>query len=88
MGYRIDGLVTCRSFWLDATASFKTEGDESLKTKVKTKRCAIKAFAEQNNCDAVLLTDGTIKKFMGERNNAITIYKLRDNKFYDWEVNK
>lgn len=49
-------------------------------------RWQLKAFAVQNNCDAVLLTDGTIKKFMGERSNATTIYKLKDNKFYDWEI--
>lgn len=56
-----------------------------MKKKVKDRRQALKAFAEQNNCDAVLLTDGTIKRFMGERYNAVTIYKLSEQKFYDWD---
>lgn len=59
-----------------------------MKKKVKDKRQALKAFAEQNNCDAVLLTDGTIKKFMGERTYAVTIYKLSEQKFYDWGAKK
>ena len=57
-----------------------------MKKKDNKKQQALKAFAEKNNCDAVLLTDGTIKRFMGERYNAVTIYKLTEQKFYNWEI--
>ncbi len=56
-----------------------------MKKKAKNNRQELKAFAEKNNCDAVLLTDGTIKRFLGERWNAVSIYKLKEHKFYDWE---
>lgn len=29
MGYRMDGLLMCRGFWLNATAAFKTDRNES-----------------------------------------------------------
>ncbi len=38
-----------------------------------------------NEVKRVLKPDGTIKRFMGERYNAVTIYKLSEQKFYDWE---
>lgn len=56
-----------------------------MKNKLKNAHKELKDFAKKNNGDAVLLTDGTIKKLMGERWNAVTIYKLKDNKFYDLE---
>lgn len=59
-----------------------------MKKKVQDKRQELKTFAERNGCDAVLLTDGAIKKFMGERWNAVTIYKLSEKKFFDWEGKK
>lgn len=42
----------------------------------------LKEFAEQNNCDSVMLIDGTIKRFMGERFLAVAIYKVEQKKIY------
>ena len=33
----------------------------------------LKEFAEENKCDSVMLIDGTVKQFMGERNFAVAI---------------
>lgn len=42
----------------------------------------LREFAEENKCDSVMLIDGTIKPYMGERYLAIAIYKFKDEKFY------
>lgn len=55
-----------------------------MKKKKKTKEELLREFAETNNCDAVMLTDGTIKKYCGERENAVALFKIRTGKCYDW----
>lgn len=52
--------------------------------KKQNKRRQLRAFAEKNDCDAVLLIDGTIKEYLGERYNAVLLYKLKAKKFYEW----
>ena len=42
----------------------------------------LREFAEENKCDSVMLINGIIKPFMGERYLAIAIYKCKDEKFY------
>ena len=42
----------------------------------------LREFAEENKCDSVMLIDGTIKKFMGERNLVVAIYKFEKKKLY------
>lgn len=42
----------------------------------------LKEFAEENKCDSVMLINGIVKRFMGERNLAIAIYKFEGKKFY------
>lgn len=42
----------------------------------------LKELAEENKRDSVMLIDGTIKQFMGERNLAIAIYKFAEKKLY------
>ena len=42
----------------------------------------LKEFAEENKCDSVMLIDGTIKQFLGERFLAIAIYRYEDKKLY------
>lgn len=43
----------------------------------------LKEFAEENKCDCVMLIDGTIKRYMGERFLAIAIYKVLEKKLYE-----
>lgn len=43
----------------------------------------LREFAEENKCDSVMLIDGTIKRYMGERNLAIAIYKVQEKKLYE-----
>lgn len=40
----------------------------------------LKAFAEENKCDSVMLIDGTVKQYMGERFLAVAIYKVAEKK--------
>lgn len=42
----------------------------------------LKQYGDKNGCDAVLLLDGTIKKYMGERWNIVAIYKVNIRKVY------
>lgn len=42
----------------------------------------LKEFAEQNKCDSVMLIDGTVKQYIGERNLAVAIYKVAEEKLY------
>lgn len=43
----------------------------------------LRKFAEENQCDSVLLIDGTVKKYMGERFLAVAIYKFKEKKLYE-----
>ena len=52
--------------------------------KANSKEELLREFAVANDCDAVMLTDGTIKKYRGERCNAVALYKIRTRKYYDW----
>lgn len=52
----------------------------SKQTKSIYKR--LKEFAEENKCDSVMLIDGTIQRFIGDRNLAIAIYKFSEKKLY------
>lgn len=51
----------------------------------KTKEERLREYAEKHNCDAVMLTDGTIKKYEGERYTALAVYKLNYKKYYEWK---
>lgn len=42
----------------------------------------LKKFAEENKCDSVMLINGIVKKFMGERFLAVAIYKYERKKLY------
>lgn len=42
----------------------------------------LREFAEENKCDSVMFIDGTIHKFLGDKNLAIAIYKFKDEKLY------
>ncbi len=52
--------------------------------KAKATEELLREFAVENDCDAVMLTDGTIKKYCGERSNAVALFKIRTRKYYDW----
>lgn len=45
----------------------------------------LREFAKKNNCDAVMLTDGTIKKYEGERYYSIALYKIKDRRYLEWK---
>lgn len=42
----------------------------------------LREFAEENRCDSVMLINGIVKPFMGERYLAIAIYKFGEKKLY------
>lgn len=42
----------------------------------------LKEFAEENKCDSVMLINGIVKPYLGERNLAIAIYKFAEKKLY------
>lgn len=42
----------------------------------------LREFAEENKCDSVMLIDGTIHKFLGDKNLAIAIYKFGEKKLH------
>lgn len=54
----------------------------SMDKQTKSIYKRLREFAKENKCDSVMLIDGTVKKFMGERYLAIAIYKFKDEKFY------
>lgn len=54
----------------------------SMDKQTKSIYKRLREFAEENKCDSVMLIDGTIKPYMGERYLAIAIYKFKDEKFY------
>lgn len=55
-----------------------------MNKQTKTKYKNLIKFAEENKCDSVLLIDGTIKCYLGERNLAVAIYKIKDKKLYEF----
>lgn len=42
----------------------------------------LKEFAEENRCDSVMLINGIVKRYLGERHLAIAIYKFEEKKLY------
>lgn len=54
------------------------------KEKPKSDLQLLREFAEKNNCDAVMLSDGTIKKYEGERYYAMALYKVIDHRYLEW----
>ena len=56
-----------------------------MKKNKKSNLQLLREFAEKNNCDAVMLTDGTIKKYEGERYYAMALYKIKDHRYLEWK---
>lgn len=54
----------------------------NVDNSVEDKLSQLKKYGDKNGCDAVLLLDGTIKKYMGERWNIVAIYKINIRKIY------
>ncbi len=54
----------------------------SMDKQTKSIYKRLREFAEENKCDSVMLINGIVKPFMGERYLAIAIYKFEDEKFY------
>lgn len=55
----------------------------SMNKQTKSIYKGLRKFAEENKCDSVMLIDGTVKRFMGETNLAIAIYKIEKKKLYE-----
>lgn len=55
-----------------------------VNTSVEDKYRQLKEYGDKHDCDAVMLTDGTIKNYSGERYNAVAIYKVKHRKIYEF----
>lgn len=54
----------------------------SMDKQTKSIYKRLREFAKENKCDSVMLIDGTIQKFSGDKNLAIAIYKIGEKKLH------